>query len=364
MGLRFGGAPGCCCESCTIFRDTFDSDDLGSNWDQRAGTWAIAGGNMTVSAGASLNIYNDAHPDAIPEMYVYASMKGTAADDTARVVIGYVDDNNYFFGQIRFTGTGGAGTPQVRLGRVNAGVESYLTSETAGNLDGSGWATLAMCYVAGRLTLNEYDGVPPASIGDTVISASSATNVTVTGTKCGVAVGVQTGTVSFGQFDFEYYISGDHPTCRGCRENCAACSSGTTPYAMQVTFHGVADNDCASCDTFFNDATFILRPTGTCTFALSITLCTGSPANDQLTNIGGSMCGGFPTRRYPVTVYSTNRIENTVTGTSYLFDSTCGGPFDCGDGVSGRSTGNTGGFPTSYQCDWSGATIDVVALGV
>lgn len=366
--MSFMFSPGCCCANCTIFRDTFDVDDLTANWDQRSGTWAIAGGEMTVNAGSSVNIYDFPHPDTLPDMYVYASVKGDTEDDTARVIIGYVDDNNYFFGQIRFTGAGGTGTPYVRLGKVDAGTESYLTSEVAANLDGSGWATLVLCYSGGRLTLNEFDGVPPTSISDAVVSATSGVNVTLTGTQCGVGVDVQTGVVTFGQFDFEYYVGGDHPTCRACRENCTYCDSGTTPYAMQITFYGVANNWCTECPDFFNDTTFLLRPTGSCGFAIPIDACTDHPVDPgdtitKLISIGGTLCGASPVRRNAFGVAQTGRSETiNASGTTYGFDFTCGGPWDCSEGVTGRLLDNIIGYPTFSQCDWSGASYDAVAL--
>jgi hypothetical protein len=181
-------SPGCtCCGDCTILEDDFDradSTNLGADWEERVGDWSISGNAAVCASANSLMITTASNPDALPEGYVAVVVSCNTASDLARVIIGYVDDNNYYFAQARFTATDSF----LRVGRNNAGVISYLAAEetlSSGSINDD--ALLRICYANGVITAQLYDAADPLLAS----SVAFTTSATLTGLKTGLPLALR-----------------------------------------------------------------------------------------------------------------------------------------------------------------------------
>lgn len=367
MGQRF--APGgCCCDRCLIASDDFqraDNTNVGTLFDERSGDWSIATNALVCTGATGVIICTTPHPDASAEAFAWAKVKLPTSGDIARVIVGRVDDNNYFFGQIRTNGT----ARFVRIGKVAAGVESYLTSEsTASATFPDDWAVLSVCHNGSRLTASAH----LTSIYDWPSRTIAVNESGVTGTQCGLAVAVQTTQLQFAAFEFQRHISTDYPNCRGCGEVCTSCTTNTTPYAVQVRFAGVANTvgiyGCASC-TDLNTHTYIVRTTNACFYLARIDVCPtlGTLAEQRSLRLIDVRIGAqhpvFTNRQWVARVYRESAsfpTPNDVAGVEEAIGSNANytAPFDC----SVAKTFNLASSVSPRRCDFDAATITVEPL--
>lgn len=349
--------PGCpCCTACTIFADTFDRADassIGAEWDERAGNWAISTNAAVPDAANAVAVVDEDHPEATSDMVAYAVVTGNTSGDMIRVIVAWEDDSNYLFGQLRLTGASSAAS---RLGKVEAGVLSYLTSETttsAGGVDET--FTIKVCYVGDRLSLELRSG--DIASGGTFLNAHGF-DVTYTGLRAGIGAGTMTGTIRFLRFAWEYHASEERPLCRGCAEPCEACEDGTTPYAVQVEIDGVADGGaCADC-LGINGMVYVLRIESPCNYTqnagdacavhlLQVGLCNVYPAGPGIKEFSLTILTGGVT----VTAYG-NAADNCT------YDGLPANRVDCE--FPAEVVAITDPIPAT--CDWSAATAEVTML--
>jgi len=303
----------CCTPSCAIFSDDFDrsnTSSMGSSWSERAGDWSISSNAAVCSAADGLMVTTQTQPDAEPSGYVSAIINCNTSNDVARLVIGYVDDNNFYFCQVRFTNT----ESYIQLGRKNAGTVSLYGFEAtlfegARNVD----TLVRLCYSDGLLTAQIFDGAT-----ESAIYASIDQSVTITGTKVGLATGTRVGTISFKSFDWQHRLSVSRPDCPTCAPACSICNTGTWPYAVQIEFSGFTSTSPFNpCTDFaeFNDTVFIATSYttlrnfagGACTYRCAIDIC-------SVWSIETHVCASFlllnkwgtTLRQDPATTYTFN----------------------------------------------------------
>lgn len=294
MGWKKNNPGDPCCVNCVILEDTFDRADstsLGSDWDERSGDWNITSNTARCSSANSLMVSTVAHPDSSSDMLVKVNVQGTAFNDVARAVVAYTDDNNYLFGQVSFATT----NVKVRLGKVVAGVSSFITSEeTVSSGITSGYNTtvqLKVCYFGTRLGLN--------LLVDSILRANHGATVTATGTGAGIALGAQTGSTKFETFEWERHSDDDRPNCDFCTEPCVYCTDGTTPYAVQVEFTGIVNGVagvppgpfCIECEDL-NDVVILLTPGDEALYGPCVYIYLTGTANpgECTSNIAVSLC--------------------------------------------------------------------------
>lgn len=343
--------PGChCCQGCVIYSDDFQRDDdtdVGGLWDERDGDWEIDAGDL-ICDGPGLIVVDQLHPDGDNAMVVTAIVRGDTANDTARLVLCRQDDSNYLFVQLRFVNNFSSA---LRLGKVEAGVETFLTNEStvfSGLLTD---ITIIGCYADGTLSGQVFDSG--------LYRDTQGVPVSAPGTTAGVAIGQQNGVVRFRSFAWEYHNSEDRPSCRSCAEPCTGCAEHTTPYALQVEFQGVQDGTgftpCDDCSVLNNRA-FLLRPNTS--NACFYTLTSGIGCGYGFVN--GSLCGNvFPTNYLALAsiggagVSSARFLVEDVDGDCFAFRA------NCAESYSGLPLY---GVANNNVCNWDNATCTITPL--
>lgn len=249
-----------CC--CTIASDDFGADQLATNWDVRSGTPAVASGVLSMSAGTNLLIHNTAAPADATAVFSSVTFRGTSTIDIVRLVVAYVDDNNYWYAEAQPGSSNGTLKLFERSGGVNTQRGSTVTiSSMQTNED---WE-IQLCVQPGAVTAAAFFGSLLAT--NEVVYAAT---VTVASTKAGLGAS-ESGTITLNDFEFERHFA-DNDSCRTCN-TCQNCSTGQ-PYQVQVVIAGMANNPftCTPC----LNGTFILTRRSRCQWHLANTGCTTS----------------------------------------------------------------------------------------
>lgn len=94
----------CCPVECEIATDDFnrgDSTNLGADWTERLGGsgWEISSNVLTTAVANDVVTHNDGHPDDESDLRVWARVRG-AIGDQLRIIVCYVDNDTYLFGQL------------------------------------------------------------------------------------------------------------------------------------------------------------------------------------------------------------------------------------------------------------------------
>ena len=247
--------PGCCCDvsepnPCLVFSDEWsgdaDSDSLGADWDERAGDWDIVSGvaKYILAGGADAFVVSTVtHTSA--NLHVQATMSAQVAGTKLRLIIGYVDDDNYYFAQWHVHATSGT----LKLFSRIAGVETQLDTVDA-DIPVNTNCLLTICC----------DGLFLAA----TVSASGGTpsygvdyvGETLTGGGFGFGVeGSPIGLVRVTNFQAEAV----EPGCAICEPvavDCDHCEDGDSPPYILIEFDGFVDEDCTECERL--NAAFIL----------------------------------------------------------------------------------------------------------
>lgn len=252
MAARVRFQPGCgCCESCTFFSDTFtrdDDTDIGSDWTEVAGDWAISGNALRITTTSAVALCNTEHPSAESNLGLTVTLRGSAVDDQARIIIDYQDSDNYLFVRVTF-GTSKLFSLNSRVAGVNsllAGVNTTVATGTS--------HTFFVCVDDAGI----FHAIRTSSGGGSLGAAA-----TVTG---GGAFALGSGTTVTGDIDFESIEAermGVVP-CDMCSVPCNFCDSGTTPTQYQIVVSGIVDDDCVTCSGL--NATYILTQGGDVAF--------------------------------------------------------------------------------------------------
>jgi hypothetical protein len=238
---------GCCCDPCEVFYDDFSVDNLATDWDDRSGTWTVTGGEVQTASSSALLVANTGWTS---EAAAYADAEIQCANnaDNARLVILYVDDDNYWFAEVNPGAANGTLQLFERAGGVNT---QRGTNQTITGFTTSETVEVKLCY-ANDLIIAEAQATSfPARIGFT-------TTQTVAGTQAGVGTGSVTTRCDFLTFQAKKHGSevDDCPRCISC----ILCDTGEMPQQVQVTVSGITDGSCGDC-TYWN-ATFILEAEG------------------------------------------------------------------------------------------------------
>lgn len=125
----------CCCGGCWSWSDDFNRAAIGSAWDEVAGTWATVsdGGFPPIyylteagTSGAVLIMASNASPAPMHHKVLLYLENDLPVGAKPRVIVNYVDSDNYFLAEWEKTGAGAGGTGIMRLYKRTGGVNDLL----------------------------------------------------------------------------------------------------------------------------------------------------------------------------------------------------------------------------------------------
>lgn len=231
--LGFMFTPACCC--CVWATDNFGRAALGAAWSAVAGSWAISVGALQTTSSDGILLHVAESPVA-SEISLSVRAAGTASNDEVRLLLDYLDTDNYKFAQL-IIGT----SKTLKIFKRVAGVNTELAS-VASTTSTSSFVTLKFCQLDGKL----FASTPSANV-----SATEASNSNL---KVAIATGTLTGTASFDDFS----ASRTDGACPGCWP-CSGCTAGFGPGQLQVTMTGITSGGaCAAGNCEDYNATFIV----------------------------------------------------------------------------------------------------------
>jgi len=248
-----------CCATCTIFTDDFATDRTGTDYSIRSGSWSVSGGLLSCTSASGLLRCETAVTAGLNGVYAFANCTCQTTSDIARLIIAYVDDNNYWFAEVQ----PGASNGTLKLFQRSGGTNTQQGStETINGFQATEQVSLSLCYAAG--VVRAYALASGPQNAGVHVSAT----ITIASTKCGLGTGSGSSSVSFDDFTFSKHDI-DDPACPYCNLPCNPCND-TFPTELEVTlptnlFTGTADEffDCVTddCCTALNGQTFVLPQT-------------------------------------------------------------------------------------------------------
>lgn len=239
-----------CCASCDYFTDDFSADNLATDWDDRAGTWAVGSGVLSTTSASALIVTTTESGATATGVYVEVLIRCATTSDIARVVAAYVDDDNYWFAELQ----PGASNGTLKLFERAAGSNTQRgPTATILSLNANDQAALSICISPGAVTTVAVVGT---DFGSNSAGTAYAATVSVDSTKAGVGTGSGSSDVEFDSFVFGKH-SVDDPLCYSCSHSCDRCtdSANLAPDAIQLVGTGFADAGL-NCDHL--NATFII----------------------------------------------------------------------------------------------------------
>ncbi len=241
-----------CCDECTLFIDDYSTDRLATDYDTRSGSWNVTGGEVQTASGSALLIADVAYGSETA-CYAIAVIQCINVADNGRVVILYVDDNNYWFAEVKPGASNGTLKLYERAGGTDTqrGSTVTMTGLTAGTS-----VAVRICYAAGEVAAQ-------ASVGAGLYGSTHFTSSeTVAGTKTGIGTGSVTTRVDFTSFLASRH-GYDTEDCPACGTDCSVCAEGSMPdLDVAITFTGLVKNSnwlhcTVGCDSI-NGITYIL----------------------------------------------------------------------------------------------------------
>lgn len=249
----------CCCRGCRIFRDYFNREELGDDWTARlSSTWEVGmvTDRLSTTDGAALLICDTVHPDGTESAHVSATGQSSGDGDQIRLVVDYLDDDNYHFAEIEVATSPSSGA--LRLYKRSGGSNSLLKQQSSVNLQTGVDYSLRVCFNASYFifhvdSLHLYvDGV-----------------VSHGGDQVGLATGTLSGTAQVD--DFVFQKNGfDTESCPKCDVECMGdCGDDEAPYLFKVVLSGMVDylsrcgGNCSSADGTYI-VSYISNDTGAC----------------------------------------------------------------------------------------------------
>lgn len=236
---------GCCCDAaedtCILLTENWsadsDADSLGAEWDERAGDWDIVSGvaKYILAGGADAFVISTiTHTDA--QMHVQATMSASVTSTTLILIIGYIDDSNYYFAQWTVSATIGT----LKLFSRIAGVETELDTVDA-DIPTNTNSLVTICCDGLFLSASVAGGgLGPFGV--------DYVGETLTGGGFGFGVkGSPIGTVRVTNFQAEKVETG----CAACDPStvtCEHCIDGDSPQYIMLELAGFADEDCVECE--------------------------------------------------------------------------------------------------------------------
>ena len=229
----------CCCVCPPQFRDDFNGPsgtNIGAGWEEVVGDWVISGDDDLQAPSAtsnSLAIYTTPPWGRSASFRVQVETGPEVEDDVYRVVVNYVDANNYSYGQFIVSEPSGG----ISLWEVVGGAHTLLAADATGvEPDENGGITINVCFterifsvdIAGRAehALWIIDGFVFRSKGYLA------------------GVGADSTESNFDYFIWEMHRH-SHVDCLPCRCN---CSQTPLPMGVLITLTltgGAVITDCA-----------------------------------------------------------------------------------------------------------------------
>jgi hypothetical protein len=233
----------CCCQTCEIFTDDFSTDQLATEYNQRSGSWSVGSGALSTSSSLALLRCETAADGGAMGVHASVSVTLATTSDKGRIVVAYVDDNNYWYAELQ------PGSPNgtLKLFERSGGTDTQRGSTVS--FPGYTSGTKSLCLSIGG-------GLAIASV-DT-IAVVYGTTPTLASTKAGLGTGSGITSVSFDTFEFKKHVS-QVSACESCR-GCAGCTS-IIPQRLQVVWFDVQDftnPPLPSCDCSAAAGTWII----------------------------------------------------------------------------------------------------------
>ena len=198
----------CCCpgEDCIYFEDDFnraDDTDLGADWTEAVGDWSVSSNKLSVSSSDAVVTCDETDPDGDTAVIVVVTLQGVAGGDQLRILVDYVDADNYWFGEVEWATDGYSGV--LRLYQRSDG-ENILFGRVslAAAVVGSSIA-LTVCIGGGRCSVS----TPTETL---VANATESTS------QVALATGPVSGAVTFDDVSVSKH-NVDQTECPRCKDH-------------------------------------------------------------------------------------------------------------------------------------------------
>jgi hypothetical protein len=256
-GLGLVPACGGCCGSagCIIFSDNFSSDNLATDWDNRSGSWSVSGGALSSTSSSAL-IVTVAETDGVATgAHLTALLYMDTTSDIGLLILGYSDDDNYWFLEVQ----PGAANGTLKLFERAGGVDLQLGStQTITGLIAGQTVTACLSIGGGAIVAQTTFG----SERDSVLSFGSPA---MANTAAGVGTGSGSSYVEFDDVQFKEHRA-DNENCGNCQVTTCTALCTSVPASMTLTFDGFTDggdaNSCTCCEAA--NSAFVIKKTSDC----------------------------------------------------------------------------------------------------
>lgn len=229
----------CCTPSCTFFTDNFnrsDDDDPGA-YTEVSGDWDISSNKLVTSSSNGVLIADAEHPDGEPNIKVSVTVNIATSGDTARIILDYVDSNNYWFAEVK-AGTGA----YLRIYQRASGSNTQKAQNTAAISTGS----ITLCAA-----------ITNSSIISASISGGGSTGSTgsFSSNSWGLGSGAISGTLQFSTAS----AAVTSPTCSACDMFCEdLCTDDKVASSYKVVITGITGSFCSTGDCSGYDGTYYI----------------------------------------------------------------------------------------------------------
>ena len=245
-------------------------------WTEDAGSWAIVSNTLQTSSTNAIVRSNTAHPDGTGQQRLTVDVKSSATDDLVRVIIGYVDLDNYHFAELKIGASG-----YLKLWKRSGGVNTELQTKATAAFTTGSFVNVSVCLTRGLNSISVTAGSEVIAKGTTVPGSADEFALATGGTV--------TGTVTFDNFVSER--TGPSETCPNCvavaPNDCPSnlCDGDIFSLEYLVEFSGWANGTCGTC-TDMNTTAYLLgfsdtaHPLYPCGWISTPTIC--ASADDMI----------------------------------------------------------------------------------
>ena len=191
-----------------------------------AGDWSIASNKLSISTAQSVAV---AVPESTDSPIAYRVAADASADELgeARIIVDYVDSDNYAFAEVLFTDTPGAAA--LKLFRRVAGVETLQASKAFAEAEAEAEIRFAVCVTPEGIVAEagETDGVPIVQVADVGYAASS--------NKVGLGIDAagHSGTITFDRFRYDRHYESS-TVCIQCSLACVCGNIEGTTFRLDL----------------------------------------------------------------------------------------------------------------------------------
>lgn len=372
--LGAGCEEGGCCETCAIESDDFNRANgaLGAKWDIRSGSPAVSSNRAAFTDANSFAVTVADNPTGTADGVISATVRATSSNTEVRLIIDYVDDDNYHYAQFLING---GSFSVVKLYERTAGADTLLAQSSTFFANVSVDYYVRLCLLDASLSFG-FSSSSPTSLTTKVYYHSTIPHG-------GLKAGVGTGALPAGTATFDDFVFTKHHDIEQDCEDCFFCTTCDAPIPshIKLVVTGIANkagapgDACSDCPEL--NGTFILYfDAGACTGG---TACSWRSAPiEEACPVGtfgecaDEIGGGIP--RWVVWMGSDKVIHAQITNHAYtdvgfgqlrhwpyftttMEDANC---FEW-DEVS-LDIGEEYPFGAGAWCDYSGATAKVTAL--